>query len=117
MRRRLQYADSPDPKPKSSVINAVPIAMEGSSLSTMMNSGEKNTAPPIPLAMATVEMAMAAGKRNQYSALSVIVWLGSEKVRQVAGPEISSPPGPARGSAVRWLALRWRRGRADEVNS
>jgi hypothetical protein len=41
----------------------------------MMNSGEKNTAPPIPLAMATVEMAMAAGKRNQYSVVSGIVRL------------------------------------------
>ena len=78
MRRRLQYANNPDPKPKSSVINAVPIATEGSSLSTMINSGEKNTAPPIPLAMATVTMAMAAGNRNQYSVLSGIDW--SEEV-------------------------------------
>ena len=62
-----------------------------------MNSGEKNTAPPIPLAMATVEMAMAAGKRNQYSALSVIVWLGSEKVLQAGGARrITPPPGPPR---------------------
>ena len=65
---------SPDANPKSSVISAVPIATEGSSFSTMMNSGEKNTAPPIPLAMATVEMAIAAGKRNQYSALNTIVF-------------------------------------------
>ena len=101
MRRRLQYAESPDPNPKSSVINAVPIAIEGSSLSTMINSGEKNTAPPIPLAMATVETAMAAGNRNQYSALSGIVrlgWLGGYPGWRPG----SSPPGPPRVSGVRW---------------
>jgi hypothetical protein len=32
-----------------------------------MNSGEKNTAPPIPLAMAMVAIRMEVGKRYQYS--------------------------------------------------
>ncbi len=60
----------------------------------MMNSGEKNTAPPIPLAMASVAMAMPAGKRYQYSALSGIVRLDSQKEDQGAGPGHSPSPGP-----------------------
>ena len=54
-------------KPKNAVVRAVPTATERSSFSTIMKSGEKNTAPPMPDAMAVVAMRIETGKRNQES--------------------------------------------------
>ena len=71
----LGYIDSgkaegklaPELKPKSSVIRAVPTATEGSSFRTIMNRGEKKTAPPMPLAIAVAAMTTEAGSMYQYS--------------------------------------------------
>jgi hypothetical protein len=45
----------------------MPTATEGSSLSHKRKIGEKNTAPPMPLAIANVATAIEMGNRYQYS--------------------------------------------------
>ena len=63
----LKYAISPEVKPKSSVSRAIPMATDGSSFNHNKNSGEKKTAPPIPVDIATVAMPIEIGNKNQYS--------------------------------------------------
>jgi len=51
--------------PKTSVSSPAPIACAGSSPTTSMKNGLKNSAPETPDPMATVENTIAAGRTHQ----------------------------------------------------